>query len=100
VNCKPGDLAVIVRNSRWLGWIVEVLSAAPRKPFVAPDGTRFGADNPSNDWLIKASRPFDKPPFPYTCYATVPDSALRPIRDPGEDAKDEMLRPLPQEIAA
>ena len=95
MNCRPGDLAVIVRNSRWLGWIVEVVSAAPQVPFVAPDGTKFGADRGSNDWLIKAPRPFGKNPLTVSCYATVPDSALRPIRDPGEDAQDEMLRPLP-----
>jgi hypothetical protein len=27
-----------------------------------------------------------------------PDSALRPIRDPGDDARDEMLRPLPADL--
>jgi len=26
------------------------------------------------------------------------DSWLRPIRDPGDDAHDEMLRPLPNEV--
>lgn len=28
----------------------------------------------------------------------LPDAWLRPIRDPGEDAKDEMLRPLPHQL--
>ena len=28
------------------------------------------------------------------------DEFLRPIRDPGDDAKDEMLRPLPHGVCA
>jgi hypothetical protein len=30
----------------------------------------------------------------------VPDADLLPIRDPGDDAKDEMLRPLPKKETA
>lgn len=30
----------------------------------------------------------------------ISDANLRPIRNPGEDAKDEMLRPLPQKVTA
>jgi len=88
LNCKPGDLAVIVKASQWQGWIVEVVSAVPGGSFVAPDGTPF-TDRYGGDWLIKAPRPFGYRPFTKTCFAISPDSALRPIR-PGDLTQEDV----------
>lgn len=92
MNCKPGDLAVIVRskNTRNIGFITRCVAFKP---------TRRG--EPA--WLID-------PPCPVGNYVDESgvfrlsdwayDSHLLPIRDPGDDAKDEMLRPLPHEVTA
>ena len=83
MNCKPGDLAIVVYANIWprhLGLIVDVIRRCPAGyVFVTFDGrlqkTRtdscFVVRNGSKEWLQH-------------------DSSLRPIRDqPGED---EMLR--------
>jgi hypothetical protein len=76
-NVKAGDLAVIVRvgssgGAEWIGRFVRVLH-------------RF----PYDDEVVWATDPTP------TGYLAVRDSALRPIRDPGDDARDESLAYLP-----
>lgn len=101
-NCKPGDLAVVVKSGGWgmageisrllIGRIVRVVRL--KKPansqcfsdlvweFETPqvlfyEGRRFVADGAA-------------------------DYCLRPIRDPGDDARDETLEwiPSPSQIEA
>jgi hypothetical protein len=40
MNCKPGDLAIVVRprTDEYLGMMVEILYAQPRHRFQLPDG--------------------------------------------------------------
>lgn len=92
MNCEPGDLAVIVNplspnygrfvnvlrapepsELDWWSmegptWIVEAIGA----PLIVVNGIHCG---------LKAIRPFT-------------DAALRPVRDPGEDAVDEIIQLL------
>ena len=85
MNCKPGDLAVIVRSIHGnLGKIVRCLRFLGHQEF---DDGIFCDDA----WLVEGR-------FDEVCFvsrrrggdATISDSDLRPIRDqPGED---EMLR--------
>lgn len=94
MNCKPGDLAVIVNDPHCdqadLGRIVEV---------VAPDPQDF------DEWEC---RPVGGPPLAYAregeesragC-VSIPDEWLRPIRD--QDGEDETLTwaGKPQEVTA
>ena len=86
MNCKPGDLAVIVKvfrqdEERFIGKLVRVTTLKPGMP--------------EPYWYIE--EPIE---FHGQVKKSVRDGALKPIRDPGDDAQDEMLRPLPQEIAA
>lgn len=84
MNCKPGDLAVIVRSGQQMniGRFVRVL-----RPF---------AGRPESWWVTSDSEL-------HGAYSSWPpgaevgqyDSHLRPIRDPGDDAKDETLSWLP-----
>ncbi len=103
MNCKPGDLAVIVRMRdpvarHFIGRFVVVLHAAPAHSFVLPDGYPHVA-SPPNYWLCKFQSPIGVPirgPGPRnTMYASIHDECLRPIRDPGDDATDETLQWLP-----
>jgi hypothetical protein len=52
VNCQPGDLAVVIADGPYLGWLVEVLRAAPAHRFQLPDGHWHRACEPG-DWVLK-----------------------------------------------
>jgi hypothetical protein len=74
MNCKPGDLARVVRRSAHYGKIVRVV-----KPF---DSTTWVVDPPLQ--II------DDPQYgDGGFYLGVYDSSLRPIANPGEGERDE-----------
>ena len=84
MNCKPGDLAVIVESSAGNeGKIVRCIRVSQWKALLGPNGDVSGVvweiEPPVPGWL-------DGSP---TAFAL--DQCLRPIRDPGDDAKDETL---------
>jgi hypothetical protein len=97
MNCKPGDLAVIIRDriTENIGLLVEVQD----------DLDSHWQDDPCPHWLVVSrgkpllSRLYDDGApigeFEYAMDAYVPDADLRPIRDPGDDAQDETLDWLP-----
>lgn len=90
MNCKPGDLAIIVRAycPENVGLLV----------LVCPEwaSTKYG-----HTWLTRSARPTptvwsnDMIRGSTSTLGYVPDAWLRPIRDPGEDATDETLAWLP-----
>lgn len=103
MNCKPGDLAVIVGMPPALAEardkVVRLANEAPeflngepiwrltkRVGVVLVDNARRNGVK----FYIGESVWFDR----------LQDKYLRPIRDPGDDARDEMLRPLPEEVPA
>ena len=102
MNCKPGDLAVIVRCpdlwSKFRGRIVQVLRIAPTHTFKLPDGY-VNEGCPANVWLCELQSPMTVPlAGGLSCsarYVCIRDAALRPIRDTGDDAQDETLQWLP-----
>jgi len=78
MNCKPGDLAVIIgggltgEDKKDIGMIVTVVEAYG-------DGL---------SWIIQSSgRPFGSGGYVVATF----DTSLRPIRDPGDDVVDEFL---------
>lgn len=87
MNCKPGDLAVIVRTlppgAFLLGYVVEVLHQV--------------ADvDQGPAWLVRLQRDITNPiSGEIGSEGVAPDAFLMPIRDPGEDAQDETLQWLP-----
>ena len=98
MNCKPGDLAVIVRSTGH-GFARKVADACIGHYVVveylrppAGDGKCFGL-------VWKIAKPFavfvDGNSFEII---GVEDECLRPIRDPGDDAQDETLSWLPVPI--
>lgn len=78
MNCKTGDLAVIV-NGKNIGRFCTVLDCGLL----------------ANDWwvrLIGGPGPVDRGGRnAMDVEANIDDSRLRPIRDPGDDARDETL---------
>ena len=85
MNCRIGDLAICVRSQvpERLGTIVEVVGPA--------------ADGAPGWWTVKSNLP-----APSLLGWKARDSSLRPIRDPGDDATDEMvlIAGKPQEVTA
>ena len=82
LNCKPGDLAVIVRSDAGNeGRIVRCIRFVGKVPGWVDDD-RWEIDQVLKGHLGGKSK-------------TVRDSRIRPLRDPGEDARDESLSWLP-----
>lgn len=99
LNCRPGDTARIVAPGPYYGRLVDILEAAPVGVyFKLPDGNTqvpCGA----GEWVIELLGS----PIPVrlesgrhrlTHVGVAPDTALRPIRNPGDDAVDEMVAKL------
>jgi hypothetical protein len=77
MNCKPGDLAVIVKpgtTHRNLGKLVVV------KNLLWDDM-----------WNVEALSPCHKENGRYETWGFIEDHRLRPLRDPGDDAVDETI---------
>lgn len=110
LNCRPGDLAVIIDsdpiwNPDTGGVLCDVIDHPPASYFNLPDGTPADSSgDPSNRWVIRLHRPvmvrWTRGEIRTAVYAVCPDNKLRPIRPQADDAQDEMLKPLPQEITA
>jgi hypothetical protein len=88
MNCKPGDLAVIVGccsayGEFLIGRTVEVLSPSD---LALVEGFA---------WNVRMLHPITNPLTGETGNeGTAADAFLRPIRDPGPDAVDEVLQRL------
>ncbi len=101
MNCKPGDLAVVVRDREApqnIGRLCEVISLAGPFGFYGPPVAR----EEGVEWLVKPCTTLIAwgPGFQLIDDEDIcafPDADLKPIRDAGDGAKDEMLRPLPEE---
>ena len=98
MNCKPGDLAVIVDGDdcpQNLGRFVTVVEWVPAFiPYCAPDGSEFMGDNVAG-WSVRAqsslvTQNINGEYYLNDKYAVLDDRDLRPIR-PSEEP-DEMLR--------
>lgn len=92
MNCKPGDLAVVIRS--WAGnegrvvQCIELDAWKSNIPGQFPDGR---SSPPEPIWVI--DRPL--PDFDGDMDCTIADSQLKPIRPQADDARDETLGWLP-----
>lgn len=89
MNCKPGDLAQVFRvTAKEIEWALGRIVRCVRLELL---NGRLG-------WILE--HPLEEPDPGIWAWCWIADDCLRPIRDPGDDARDEMLRPLPQEVKA
>ena len=111
LNCKPGDLAMVVRGTKYSGWVVLTHFITPRKCFLMPDGnTHTGEHRADPSWVVESLGSLFDAPVKHgekierhkRRYGVIPDAALRPLRDPGDEAVDETLinNPVRHEVTA
>lgn len=93
MNCKPGDLARVVSPGYFLR-----CSCGIRTLAVKPDTLVVCAKPLADGWYLAEPLKIEtvwgcdpSVPLTGTC-GSLPDHLLRPIRDPGDDAVDEMVR--------
>lgn len=96
MNCKPGDLAIIIKDAitaKTAGMIVTVLYAAPTdREFTLPDGFGHNRSMP-NQWIVQFSSPvkvwadYARQRTRLALYASVADRYLRPL--PGINPLEE-----------
>lgn len=85
LRCKPGELAYIQHSpmDQNLGKVVEVIKLVGDP---LPEHAHLGAL-----WHVKSRTGIVTEAGQIAHFAQVPDAWLKPIRDPGADAKDETL---------
>lgn len=89
MNCKPNDLAMVVEGD-FVGYMCKVVSAGPTFTHIASGAVHIG-------WNVEFPHdmPWTAPEGQPMHTGWLPDAWLRPIRDPGDDARDETLAWLP-----
>lgn len=104
MNCKPGDMAVIIDSDQYSnpdtgGVLCDVLHMpSPHIGRVTlPDGTVTTTTSDRPKWVIRTHRPilvslFNGGGLTSVTYAICPDSKLRPIRPQADDGQDETLQ--------
>ena len=98
MNCKPGDLAIVIRG-RHSGKLVDVLRAAPFHNFLLPDGIWNEGEPSGACWVVKIlGTPVwvDIYGHPnggrFASYGTAADAWLRPLRgQPSDEHIDEAI---------
>lgn len=108
MNCKPNELAFIVRGMRpeFLGKIVTTHYLAPKGVFFnLPDGWGHGAINVTTpEWVCEFPSDIAAPLVGggsprLTRFACVPDKCLKPIRGDEEPEATETSYPLEKKIS-
>jgi hypothetical protein len=96
MNCKPGDLAVVLfasKSPKMIGRIVECVRLV--SPGENISGLAWSNDIGGPAWLVRTTGS----PLQWVRHTVderaIADCCLRPIRDPGDDARDESLSWLP-----
>lgn len=99
MNCKPGDLAIVIGGSDYAGRIVEVLHAAPSDDFFTlPDGYRHRPVEPGC-WVIRFLGSPVKAPvgtdyasarYRITRYGSCRDAGLRPLRGLSDEEAEQI----------
>lgn len=96
MNCKPGDLAIVVRarqTPEMLGRIVTVVRlAVPGEHFKTDRGNMQWTGHSTQVWVVKSDRPMpwygDKGTLHFATERIFHDGGLRPI-NPGDLVEDD-----------
>lgn len=108
MNCKPGDLALIIRDAKefkFAGMLVQVLYLAPvGRIFQLPDAKLHDPVPTMDIWVVEFPHLVDCPlntgktaPSRYGC---IIDRVLRPLPDPESLDAEEIDQQLPERAGA
>ncbi|WP_176048172.1 hypothetical protein [Burkholderia sp. BCC1644] len=96
MNCKLGDLAILIRGRVVAGRVVEVVGRCPQNvDFRLPDGVWHEAVD--YEWIVRFQNPVEAPMghnrTRTTVFAPVPDRCLRPISGlpVADEVEDEVV---------
>lgn len=90
MNCKPGDLAIHIKDES--GDLVPIGAVVRCVRYYSGLANVDGQKKPFKGWFVEYQGHItDADGWTWA----VPDEHLRPIRDSGDDAKDETLQWLP-----
>ena len=97
MNCKPGDLAVVVVGAHSAGRIVRcVRLMSLGEALWSKCNRHHGVVNAADQvWLIDGFVRDSTPDGSLAEFSACRDAVLRPIRNPGDDAVDESKAWLP-----
>jgi hypothetical protein len=88
MNCKPGDLAIVIGSSKYSGRLVEVLFLAPNATFVLPNGQYHRVPDDNESWVVNIlGSPIE---------AQFGGGVKKPVMQ--GVAADKRLRPLPGKL--
>ena len=97
MNCRPGDLARIVGTPAGLGLNNHFVTLKKQPPVFYGDCAHWALEEPvyftASYILVDVVGKFS-PPGTRVSVESIADENLRPIRDPGRDAIDEMVQKL------
>lgn len=87
MNCKQGDVAIVVGATNYSGLIVDVLYLAPPVEFQLPDGVWHMGVPEGTSWVLKFQRPITAPiwhgnvitGYRQCIYGCGSDRRLRPV---------------------
>lgn len=93
MNCKPGDMAIVIGSSKYSGLIVDVLYLAPPYDFRLPNGQLHQGCPDGTTWVIKMPRKVEvRRSFGgnrMSIYGCGSDSKMRPVSGiPDEESTD------------
>jgi hypothetical protein len=113
VNCKPNDLAIVVRGdplvTELLGRICTTIYLAPAEHFDLPNGQAQQGNNSGDAaWVVEFANPINVPigldgkviRWRLSSFAVLSDYALRPIRGDEEPQGAHTSTDKPSEVAA
>lgn len=97
MNCKPGDLAIVMRGPKNRGRIVRCIRVLPEFSEVLTQCGRPARtkDDAGPTWLVEGWVLYNAPPYGWVELPFASDSMLRPIDNPSDDAQDQTLSWLP-----
>ena len=98
MNCQKGDIARCVGGPKSYGRVVQCLELIDTDSVYveARCGTKVKKNVGEPTWHIDGWIFYRAESGAFYEIPCCTDRELRPIRDPGDDAQDEMLRPLPK----
>lgn len=91
MNCQPGDLAIVIKECRYKGRLLEVLHARPPEGtmYTLPDGTMAEVTSGGPGWVVRLLEPmrvvWTDGVTRMATYGDCPDAYLKPLRGLPED---------------